>query len=142
MCASRLIPAERSTIVFHIYRREHRHQHSFADFFLSFDGKLSGENRWIKLAEIIRWDKLEDEDAAQFCKGFSAPTKPFRMALGALIIKVRLSLTDKELLEQIKGNQYLHLFTGLEECEDAAPFDSSMMVYFHKRLPESVGRAC
>jgi hypothetical protein len=30
-----------------MYRREHRHQLSFADFFLPFGGKLSGDNRWI-----------------------------------------------------------------------------------------------
>jgi hypothetical protein len=69
-----------------MYRREHRHQLSFEDFFLPFGGKLSGDNRWIKLAELIPWDELEDDYAAQFCKGFGAPAKPFRMAPGALII--------------------------------------------------------
>jgi hypothetical protein len=69
--------------VFHMYRREHRNQLSFEDFFLPFGGKLSGDNRWIKLAELIPWDELEDGYAAQFCKRFGAPAKPFRMALGA-----------------------------------------------------------
>ena len=36
------------------------------------------------------------------------------MALGALIIKARLSLTDEDLVEQIKENQYLQFFIGLE----------------------------
>jgi hypothetical protein len=36
-----------------MYRREHRHQFSFGDFFLPFGGKLSGDKRWIKLAELI-----------------------------------------------------------------------------------------
>ena len=90
-----------------MYRREHRHQLSLADFFLSFGGKLSGDNRWIKLAELIPWNELEDYYAAQFCKGFGAPAKPFRMALGALIIKARIKLTDEELVEQIKENPYL-----------------------------------
>jgi transposase, IS5 family len=36
--------------VFHMYRIEHRDQLSFEDFFLPFDGRLSGENHWIKLA--------------------------------------------------------------------------------------------
>ena len=67
-----------------MYRREHRHQLSFEDFFLPFGGKLSGDNRWIKLAELIPWDELEDDYEAQFCKGFGAPAKPFRMALGCL----------------------------------------------------------
>jgi hypothetical protein len=125
-----------------MYRREHRHQLSFEDFFLPFGGKLSGDNRWIKLAELIPWDELEDDYAAQFCKGFGAPAKPFRLALGALIIKARLGLTDEELVEQIKENPYLQFFIGLEAFQYSAPFDPSMMVYFRKRLPEAVVNDC
>ena len=36
------------------------------------------------------------------------------MALGALIIKARLGLTDEELVEQISENPYLQFFIGLE----------------------------
>jgi IS5 family transposase len=71
---------------------------------LSFGGKPSGGNRWIKLAKLIPWDELEDDYADQFCKGLGAPAKPFRMALGVLIIKARFGLTDEELVEQIKEN--------------------------------------
>ncbi len=101
-------------------------------------GKLSGDNRRIKLAELIPWDELEDDYAAQFCKGFGAPAKPFRMALGALLIKARLGLTDEELVEQMKENPCLQFFIGLEAFQYSAQFDPSMMVYFHKRLPEAV----
>ncbi len=109
---------------------------------MSFGGKLSGDNRWIKLADLIPWDELGDDYAAQFCKGFGAPAKPFRMALGALIIKIRLGLTDEELVEQIKENPYLQFFIGLEAFQYSAPFDPSMMVYFRKRLPEAVVNDC
>ena len=67
------------------------------------------------MAEIIPWNELEDYYAVQFCKGFGAPAKPFRMALGALIIKARLSLTGEELAEQIKENTYLQLFIALAQ---------------------------
>jgi hypothetical protein len=60
------------------------------------------------------------------------------MALGALIIKARLGLTDEELVEQIKENPYLQFFIGLEAFQTSAPFDPSLMVYFRRRLPESV----
>ena len=39
--------------------REHRDQLSFKDNFLPFGGQLSGDNRWIKLADLIPWDELE-----------------------------------------------------------------------------------
>ncbi len=63
-----------------MYRCEPRHQLSFEDFFLLFGGKLSDDNRWIKLADLIPWDELEDDYAAKFCKGFGSLDKAFRMA--------------------------------------------------------------
>jgi IS5 family transposase len=125
-----------------MYRRDHRHQLYFEDFFLPYGGKLSGENRWIMLADLIPWNELENDYAAQFCKGFGAPAKPFRMALGALIIKARLRLTDEELVEQIKENLYLQFFMGREAFQYSAPFHPSMMVYFRMRLPHSVVNVC
>jgi IS5 family transposase len=98
------ISAEKLHRVLHVYRREPRHQLSFENFFLPFGGKLSRDNRWIKLAELIPWEDLEDDFASQFCMGFGAPAKPFRMALGALIMKARQGLTDEELVEQFKEN--------------------------------------
>jgi hypothetical protein len=59
-----------------------------------------------------------------------------------LIIKARLGLTDEELVEQIKENPYLQFFIGLEAFQYSAPFDPSMMVYFRKRLPETVVNDC
>jgi len=125
-----------------MYCRMNRHQLSVADFFLPFGSKLSGKNRWVKLAGLIPWGDMEDHYAAHFCKGFGAPAKPFRMALGALIIKERMQLTDEELVEQLKENPYLQFFIGLEAFQYSAPFDASMIVYFRKRLPVSVVNDC
>ena len=111
-----------------MYRRKYRDQLSFKDFLLPFAGTLSGNNRWIKLAGLIPWDELEDDYADQFCKGFGAPSKPFGMALGALIIKARLGPTDEELLEQIKESPYLQFVICLECDQYSAPLDPSMMV--------------
>ena len=123
-------------------QREYRDQLLFKDFILPFSGELSGDNRWNKLAELIPWDELEDDYAAQFCEGFGAPAKPFRMALGGLIIKARLGITDEELVEQIKENPDLQFFIALTAFQYSARFDPSMMVYFRKRLPESVVNGC
>ena len=60
-----------------MYRNEHRDQLSFKDFFLPFGGQLSDDNRWIKLAELIPWEKLGADYAAQFCKDFGARAKLF-----------------------------------------------------------------
>jgi hypothetical protein len=63
------------------------------------------------------------------------------MALGALIIKEKLGISDEETVEQIRENPYLQYFLGLSEYSDKAPFEASMMVHFRKRLNlEFVGR--
>ena len=49
-----------------MYRQEHCDLLSLEDLLLPFGGKLSGDNRWIKLAELIPWDELENDYAAQF----------------------------------------------------------------------------
>jgi IS5 family transposase len=121
-----------------MYRSEPRHPLSFEVFFLPFGGKLSEDNRWINLAELIPCNELENDYAAQSCKDFRAPAKPFRMALGALIIKVRLCLMDEGLIKLLKENTYLQFFIGLESFQFSAQLNSSMMVYFCKRLPEAV----
>jgi len=124
-----------------MYRRSTPGQLSFENFYLPFGGNLSGENRWIKLAELIPWDSFENEYAEQFSQGQGAPAKTFRMALGALIIKEKLGTSDEETVEQIRENPYLQYFLGLSEYTDKAPFEASMMVHFRKRLNiEIVGR--
>jgi len=48
-----------------MYRREYCDKVSFRIFFLPFGRQLSGDNRWIRLAELIPWDELEDDHTAQ-----------------------------------------------------------------------------
>ena len=67
---------------------------------------------------------------------------PFCIALGALIIKDRLGLTDDEAVTQFMENHYLQFFIGLEGFQFLVPFDPLMIVYFRKRLPESVVNDC
>ena len=36
------------------------------DFVLPFEGKLNGNNRWVKLAKIIPWEQIEKDYANLF----------------------------------------------------------------------------
>lgn len=117
-----------------MYRQTSPGQLSFENFYLPFGGKLSGENRWVKLAEMIPWEEFESSYAAHFAPSHGAPAKSFRMALGALIIKERLGVTDEETVEQVRENPYLQYFLGLSEYRDQPPFEASMMTHFRRRL--------
>jgi Transposase domain (DUF772) len=75
-----------------------------SDFFLSCEGKLSEDNGWIVMASLIPWSEFESEYASFFDENIGAPAKTFSMALGALIIKEKLNISDRETVEQIKEN--------------------------------------
>lgn len=90
------------------------HQLTFENFHLPFGGKLDPENRWVKMADKIPWHVAEKLYAKNFPSKRGAPALTVRMALGALIIKEKLGLSDMETV--------------------AAPFDASMLTHFRKRL--------
>ena len=118
-----------------MYRQESSKQLSFEDFYLPFGGHLDPNNRWVRLADLIPWDEFEESYADQFAQsGQGAPAKPFRLALGSLIIKEKLGITDDETVEQIRENHYLQYLVGMEGYKDEELFDSSMMVHFRKRI--------
>lgn len=104
------------------------------NFELPFGGKLAIDNRWIIMAGVIDWGKYEEEYAKNFTVRTGAPAKPFRMALGALIIKDKLGISDRETVEQIRENPYLQYFIGMTGYSNEAPFEASMLVHFRDRL--------
>jgi len=105
-----------------------------------FGGALDPENRWVKMVSLIPWDEVD----ADYCRHFGDTGNdayPARMALGALIIKERLKLTDEETVAQIRENPYLQYFIGLREYTSRAPFDPSLMTHFRSRItPELLSR--
>ncbi len=110
------------------------HQLTFETFYLPFGVKLDRNNRWIKLADFIPWHLAEERYAKKFPSKRGAPALNVRMALGSLIIKEKIGLTDVETVEQIKENPYHHYVIGLEGYQYAAPFDASSMSYFLRHL--------
>lgn len=106
-------------------------------FYHPFGGQLSADNRWIRTFKLIPWDQLEEKYATQF-KALGRRAKKVQMALGAVLIQQKLRCTDLETVEQIKENPYLQYFIGLSEYQNKQPFDSSMMVYFRKRITPEI----
>ena len=117
-----------------MYRKTQRAQISFEDFVLPFSGQLSRDNRWVKLAELMPWDEIEEKYASLFTSKTGNVAKPARMAIGSLIIKEKQNYTDQETVEQITENPYLQYFIGLKEFSTETPFDPSLMTYFRKRV--------
>ncbi|OQB97407.1 MAG: hypothetical protein BWX81_00908 [Spirochaetes bacterium ADurb.Bin110] len=110
----------------------------FEKFDMVFGGKLNRQNRWVILAELIPWDKVEEKYAALFVTNNGRPALPVRVALGALIVKEKKKISDEELVEDIRESPYLQYFLGYEGYKDELPFDPSMMVHFRKRLSGNI----
>ncbi len=117
-----------------MYRKEEPTQIPPESFELPFEGKLSEDNRWVIMASLIPWSEFEEEYATFFCEEMGAPAKSFRIALGALIIKEKLGISDRETVEQIKENPYLQYFIGMSSYRNEPPFDASMLVHFRERI--------
>lgn len=117
-----------------MYRKVETNDRSESSFELPFEGKLCEQNRWVILAKLIPWSEFEQAYALNFSEEMGAPAKPFRMALGALIIKEKLGISDRETVEQIRENPYLQYFIGLDYYSNKPPFDASMMVHFRQRI--------
>jgi transposase, IS5 family len=109
------------------------------NFYLPFGGKLNPANRWVQLAAMVPWDRVEEKYISNFQspsigqKAYSA-----RMALGSLIIKERLGLSDRETTLQIQENPYLQFFLGYTTYVDEEPFHHSLLTHFRERLDHQI----
>ena len=71
---------------------------------LPFDGALSANNRWVIKANFVPWEYAEEDYSDLFPSETGNVAKPARVALGALIIKETLGISDEETVEQIREN--------------------------------------
>ena len=117
-----------------MYPKKESKKSTVENFNIPSEWKPKEENRWVIMSKIIPWEEFEEEYAKNFSENKGAPAKPFRMALGALIIKEILGISDRETVEQIKENPYLQYFIGLEVYENEEAFDASMLVHFRQRI--------
>ena len=106
-------PCTLSDSVVQMYRKIDTQSTLPENFALPLEWKLSEDNRWVIMASLMPWEEFEEEYAGKFSTEIGAPAKPFRMALGALIIHEKLRTSDRETVEQIKENPYLQYFLGL-----------------------------
>lgn len=106
---------------------------------LYFAGHLNPENRWVKMADLVPWEEVELEYARHFrSHGRGEVALNVRIALGALLIKEILGLSDREVVESVIENPYLQYFLGFKSFQTKAPFSASLLTHFRKRLPREV----
>ena len=93
-----------------------------AEFDWPFQSGLDENNRWVKLAECIPWDELAQAyHGALSQSGQGRPSKDARLVIGAVVVKHKLCVSDRETVAQIQENPYLQYFVGLSALNADEP---------------------
>lgn len=100
--------------------------------------ELDPENRWVKMADKVDWDKIEDRYCHLYCAENGARAKPIRLAVCAMLIKQIEDFADEKVVLHIQENPYMQYFCGIKEFSRKLPFVPSLMVEFRKRFNEEV----
>jgi hypothetical protein len=99
-----------------------------------FERHLDSENRWVKLAAVVPWDKLAEVYSRKLRSDSGRLTVDLRIVIAAIIIKHKLGLDDRGTVEMIRENIYLQYFCGLKSFTTEPVFDPSLFVDIRKRL--------
>ena len=118
-----------------MYKKVHSDgQINFLDFNQTCGMQLDSNNEYIRLADKIDWEHLEEGYANLFPSEKGNPAKPLRMVLGALLVQKKKKLSDRKLVKEIEENPYVQYFMGLPRFTSKCPFTAPALVYFRKRL--------
>ena len=109
-------------------------QVTIEEFKTPLEIRLDKENRWVKLATIIPWDELAGIYHRKLSKKMGAPTIDARIVIGAMIIKHKLGLDDREAIETIRENMYIQYFLGLSDYTYKEVFDRSLFTTLRYRM--------
>jgi IS5 family transposase len=104
----------------------------FADLF-PFGGKLNEANRWLKIAQLIPWDKLEQAYSKHFSHT-GRPAHDARLVIGLLLLKHMTGSSDAEVVQLVQENPYMQAFCGLDDFASGSVIDPSTLTYVRRRL--------
>lgn len=110
-------------------------QLEFVGFESPFTKHLDANNRWVKLAKQIPWDKIANVYRKQLNNSITGADgiNP-RVAIGAIFIKHICDLSDRETVDQIQENVYMQYFIGYSGFSYEPVFDPSLFVDLRKRF--------
>lgn len=96
-----------------MYRSEKFNPGLFGKIFHLGD-KLAASNRWLKLGEVIPWEKLDVSYSRYFAEGAGRPAKDSRLVCGLLVVKRLKALSDEDAVAEFMESPYIQAFCGQE----------------------------
>ena len=109
-------------------------QLTIEEFKTPFQKKLSADNRWVKLSQVVPWDEFASAYMSMMDSSQGRPAVFPRIVLGAMIIKHLEKLDDRGVILAIQENIYMQYFVGLKEFTVDPVFDPSLFVQLRKRV--------
>jgi len=98
-----------------------------------FGGKLDENNRWLKIAELIPWKKLENKYQSYFSnKG--RPALDGRLVVGLLLLKHMTGASDRDVVQTLRENPYWQSFCGFDNFITEPLLEASSLTKLRKRL--------
>ena len=70
---------------------------------------FDSDNRWVLFRSLMPCVELEEAYAPQFSPTTGSPAKPVWLALGPLLIQLRVGLKHTGSVEQIRQNPYMQI---------------------------------
>lgn len=102
------------------------------------NGSLSGlnkSNRWVKLADSLPWNKIEEQHNKRLRKRkCDADDKLASMVVGALIVNHVKSLSDEKTIQTIQENSYMQYLVSISWFTNKLVFVPELFVLTRKRL--------
>jgi len=98
-----------------------------------FGGKLDERNRWLRIADLIPWEELE-EDYRKHFSDVGRPAKDVQLVIGLLLLKHMTGLSDEGLVAEVLENPYMQAFCGFRLFVTEDVLDSSTLTKMRERL--------
>jgi transposase, IS5 family len=117
-----------------VIRYTSSNQLSIEQFQTPFQLSLDINNRWVKLANTMPWDKLASIYHKTLSSDQGAPAIDARIVIGAFVVKHKMKFDDRETIEYIRENMYVQYFLGLSNYTTRDVFDRSLFTMLRYRL--------
>lgn len=115
-----------------MFKYRSQNQLSVFDFHTDFESRLDPENRWVKMPNMLDWEKVAQVYAETFTSSTNAGSIDTRIVIGTLIIKYLENKDARATIETIQENPYMQFFLGFDHFTSKPVFDSSLFVYIRK----------
>lgn len=112
-------------------------QEPTADLFRSeLKSILNLRHELCRMAELIEWQRFENQLAEFFPSEKGCPALPSRLIVGLMYLKHAFNLSDEVLVERWVENPYWQYFCGKQYLRHDFPMDPSSMTKWRHRLGE------